>query len=282
MDFLNYLETAKLKGIDEKIAIDEWHRERDARERDARIKLELEIELEKVKANKEVEIAKVQSQGSQFVHPDALQYSLLKKEFATEIEIFGRVDEGSDTFTDLRKKSSTYKKLENNLNKIASSLGCIVCGWHTDTPKVLRKDGVDIEYPGPSVTCVSKAHIVPRISLCEKLGVSFDQSNFLTLCGASAQKPSCHSAFDRRQLCFIKNPSRDRWTVRTSVDGIYAFLNGMEVDLTAFQPHQRILHGHALSCIINGQVVLQSAETHLDLVRTPEELSPEDSASQVG
>ena len=91
---------------------------------------------------------------------------------------------------------------------------CRVCGWSKSDPDALSKD-----YPGETARGheVSRAHLMRTEDHCKALGVPFDKSNFLFLCGAQNEGPSCHCAFDNFHMCFIKGEG-DAWRVRATKD----------------------------------------------------------------
>ncbi len=67
--------------------------------------------------------------------------------------------------------------------------------------------------------------------------------------------PSCHAAFDRNLLCFVKEKSHgDHWRIHAS-EKPYSQFNGKLVDLGPFKPHRCALHAHALHCFQTLQVV---------------------------
>ena len=204
--------------------------------------------------------------------PDFVQYKLLREDFAGAIRLFGRVDPSSLT----PSKCVEYTDLARELK--AEMKGCIVCGWTPGQPpfSLQSPDGSVVEYPAvPARHAISTgAHILPHPNDCAELDLPFDKSNFLPLCGAKSEKPSCHSAFDSKCLSFVKEPlmpmehEHHRWRVHTVVSSIYGFLNGKIVDLAAFKPHRRALHGHALSCALNLQVTwsteIETRDSRLD------------------
>jgi hypothetical protein len=131
---------------------------------------------------------------------------LLSDVFEAGTRVFGTVDAKSDELSECAKSQPWAAELKSQEH------ACVACGW---------KKGVrDAAYPGEAARrhAVSIAHIVPNDAQCRELGVPFDRSNFLPLCGAKDEVPSCHSAFDRHLLCFVKQPGDGHhlWTVHTS------------------------------------------------------------------
>jgi hypothetical protein len=125
---------------------------------------------------------------------------------------------------------------------------CVVCGFRSGYPLPFR------HYPGVAARHISSAHILKTEADCQELGLDFDITNFLPLCGAENEVPSCHSAFDRFQMCFTKRDSDDHvWMVSTQ-EPDYVHLDGRAVDLGGTMPHKRSLHGHTAVCLLTGSV----------------------------
>lgn len=173
-----------------------------------------------------------------------------RQAFREGLTIMGQVNQPSDK---LSQCSHTWAKIVQKWD-----FPCVVCGW---------KFGVAATYPEEAARIhkVSAAHILSSEKDCKRLGVDFDQTNFLPLCGAKDEVPSCHSAFDRRLLCFVKcaGEDHDRWTIMAS-DSLYRQFNMKEIDLQQFKPHRRCLHSHALHCIQNNQVIPRLPPVNLD------------------
>ena len=178
-----------------------------------------------------------------------------RQAFREGLTIMGQVNQPSDK---LSKCSQEWAKLVKNWD-----FPCVVCGW---------KLGVAATYPGEAARIhkVSAAHILSSEKDCGRLGVDFDQTNFLPLCGAKDEMPSCHSAFDRRLLCFVKcaGEGHDRWTIMAT-DSLYVQFNMKEIDLQQFKPHRRCLHSHALHCIQTNQVIIPTSLPTVNLDTTP-------------
>jgi hypothetical protein len=112
----------------------------------------------------------------------------------------------------------------------------------------------------------SCAHLLRTRVDAAECHVPFDElSNFLPLCGTKGSFPSCHDAFDTKQLCFVAIPDDDavnsteitdcdtrlvtqRWLVVTR-DSYSGYIEGKKSCAIVFldtAPSRRILHAHAL------------------------------------
>ena len=170
---------------------------------------------------------------------------LLQEVFAAGTKIFGAVHASSDKLSDLVKSREWAADLKRESHE------CVVCGWNGN--EETGRQG----YPGETARGhrVSIAHIIPSAKQCDELRLPFDRSNFLPLCGARDEVPSCHSAFDRHLLCFVKmaGTGHHKWTIHASAN-VYANFDGKTVDLASFKPHRRALHSHTYTCLITGQI----------------------------
>ena len=142
---------------------------------------------------------------------------------------------------------------------------CVVCGFTRQGER--RFAG----YPGEGVTFISRAHILKTRAQANTLGVPFDSTNYLPLCGTFTRgQVSCHNAFDTYRLCFTELPeSRHMYRVHTHSDcAEYRALHGHVVDLSGQRPHRTCLHGHAMACFLNSGVT-PFEEKFENLNRTP-------------
>ena len=169
---------------------------------------------------------------------------LLREAFDVGNRIFGTVHASSDKLTEIAQTQPWLAEL------MKESHPCVVCGW--------KQGDENAAYPGDAARrhAVSVAHIIPNAKQCAELALPFDQTNFLLLCGGMDEVPSCHSAFDRRLLCFVKQPGEGHhfWKVHASAND-YKRFDGKVVDLSFFKPHRRALHSHAYACLNTGQIV---------------------------
>ena len=84
-----------------------------------------------------------------------------------------------------------------------------VPGKHSDeTPSSVKNDNRDRF--GKCCVCnktdhITMAHILPFRNTCKKLGVDFDVTNFIPLCGTLGQRGTCHDMFDRNLMGFVIN-----------------------------------------------------------------------------
>ena len=177
----------------------------------------------------------------------------MKDVFGPNVAALFATDVPSDKLS--KNSSPSRRKLDAEVRALAAN--CVVCGY----PSVERSD-----YPGtrPNHTRaegtpipVTVAHILPNTGLCGLVGVPFDKSNFLALCGTKGEQNTCHHAFDHHLMCFVRQEPTTEvslWTVYTTSAEPYRQFTGTTVDLTAFRPHRRALHVHAAHCVLLHQV----------------------------
>ena len=201
--------------------------------------------------------------------PPSLQPPLLPDNI---IRIFGAVNPPSDKVT---SRGSDLPQEDRDLARSLKSRfkTCAVCGFHVGSTAK--------EYPGATARnhAVSTAHIFASKKDCAMAGVPWDESNFIPLCGAKDEVPSCHSAFDRKLLCFVRDEDdATRWKAHCSHE-TYQHLHGTIVTFET-KPHRRALHNHALYCYQTKQVegVLEGVLTNLNM-KTPDD--PDDPAPPV-
>ena len=162
------------------------------------------------------------------------------------MRIFGAVNPPSDKVTS--RGSDVPKEDQALAHRLKFKFKtCAVCGFHVGSTAK--------EYPGATARnhAVSTAHILASKNDCAVVGVPWDESNFIPLCGAKDEVPSCHSAFDRKLVCFVRDDDdATRWMAHSS-DETYKHLNRTIVRFET-KPHRRALHAHALYCYHTKQV----------------------------
>ena len=187
--------------------------------------------------------------------PDAVQTMFL--EFQPKLKVFAETASNTD-ITPSDCKSS------------ASKLRCVVCGFPgDDTPE---------DYPCLAGRHISFAHIARTRSQCVTLGTQFDATNFIPLCGAKDEFPSCHHAFDHHLMSFVCMKG-SVWTVVST--GGYESFNGKKVTFEPpHLPHRRALHVHAAFCCMNNVIPSEAFRMALQTIpmidamlleRSPEE-----------
>ena len=106
------------------------------------------------------------------------------------------------------------------------------------------------EYNNCCAVCQSQqnitvAHILKLKSDCVDLGIPWDATNFIVLCGTASDPGTCHFLFDHFQMSFIHVKSTGQW----SVVGGGSARHGKLVHL-ATSPRKRSLHSHFTRCLL--------------------------------
>lgn len=152
------------------------------------------------------------------------------------------------------KTDATPSDVKNALKRT-----CVACGYTWNE----SGNHEPSEYPCPAAQrhVVSFAHLLKVEAHASDVGVTFnDKSNFLALCGAKDESPSCHAAFDRNLLCFVHTSNEEKpyeFEIRTSASDhaqCYRFLHLKRADLSDSKPDRRFLHAHANLCIMFGLI----------------------------
>jgi len=92
---------------------------------------------------------------------------------------------------------------------------------------------------------ITVAHILKLRTDCADLGIPWDATNFVALCGTASDPGTCHFLFDNFQMSFIYVKSKDKW----SVVGGGPARHGKLVILATF-PRKRSLHSHFTRCLL--------------------------------
>ena len=90
---------------------------------------------------------------------------------------------------------------------------------------------------------VTVAHIFKTAADCRALGLPFDESNFICLCGTDGERGSCHNYFDKFQMSFMSG-GEDIWLVIGGNEH-----HGKIVNLPT-KPRKRAIHTHFARCFI--------------------------------
>jgi hypothetical protein len=111
------------------------------------------------------------------------------------------------------------------------------------------EDAVMRQPYAPTMPCVvcgqpdaSLAHLLKNPGKCEVMGVGWDATNFIALCGP------CRDLFERFRMSFIHESGRDRthWLVA----GGGSHHDGKRVSFPS-RPHRRVVHGHLAHALLN-------------------------------
>jgi hypothetical protein len=176
------------------------------------------------------------------------------------IAIFGQQKPLSDkvTTTSGRGASPENMALAASLKRRSRFSTCAVCGFRFDSKQNTVVAELNDRYPGQTSRGkgVAIAHIIPTEAECNHVGVPWDESNFIPLCGNMDERPSCHHAFDHRFLSIIH--TNGAWTAKTS-HADYLQLNDRVVRLppptAPGAPHRTVLHARAYSAFVNQQLL---------------------------
>ncbi len=102
---------------------------------------------------------------------------------------------------------------------------------------------------------ISNAHILKTEEQCKSLGLKYDRSNFLFLCGSRGKVGTCHHLFDLFQMSFVQ-------TIDTPQDSIMTWqvvggghFHGRIVDFPS-RPHRRALHAHFLKAYQSESLIM--------------------------
>jgi hypothetical protein len=213
--------------------------------------------------------------------PDGLQRALLHEQFRDVIRCFHDKLAATEDLSDPSRPPETA--LHDALRAMEQK--CVVCGWRlgTEEKEKEEEEGQEKEeesdYPCAAAQLhhVSIAPLLKNREQCRHMNVPFDVSNFLLLCGAKDEVPSCRAAFDSFRLCFAAASAAGEhaYTVLATEEP-YDRFNETQVDLSAFQPHFEILHGHAVICLENGFVKPPRQPLEFDVIPPRPDEIPED------
>ncbi len=123
----------------------------------------------------------------------------------------------------------------------------------TSSVKSRLKSFVKETYDSKCAVCgvtenVTVCHLLKTKGQCDELGVAFDATNFICLCGCDGMKGTCHDNFDKDYMSFIYCSGARKWAV---VGGPY---HGKLIDLPS-NPRKRVLHSHFARCVLNQSLV---------------------------
>eukprot|EP00754_Rhynchopus_humris_P017706 Rhum_TRINITY_DN14580_c0_g1::Rhum_TRINITY_DN14580_c0_g1_i5::g.93568::m.93568 len=165
-------------------------------------------------------VAAVQSLGSK---AEGTQMLLRQAAFATRgREYFQKAcsetRESVGTDVEARIKRTVQERSQSEKDAL-----CMVCGA-----------------PAPAV-----AHLLPNEAVCRRLGVPFDESNFLLLCGTKEEVGTCHHDFDTKQFGFqhMPNGKPHEWRVLGGPHSL-AMVNLWT------NPHARVIAAHLAEVIL--------------------------------
>lgn len=93
----------------------------------------------------------------------------------------------------------------------------------------------------------SVAHLLRSSSQCSELGVNWDSTNFIALCGSEGAAGTCHDMFDKFRISMVHATGRDRthWVV---VGGP----NHKKHIVVPSAPHRCVLHAHYTHAVRRG------------------------------
>ena len=123
---------------------------------------------------------------------------------------------------------------------------CVVCGVESTDNRI-----------------ISCAHILNSKEACKKLRIqSWNERNFLALCGNRGDEGSCYDAFDKGKMSFMHvNGDTTLW----KVIGGGPYRHGSTVGLQT-NPYKRSLHTHFARCIVIKSLIIydETAEEDID------------------
>lgn len=107
---------------------------------------------------------------------------------------------------------------------------------------------------------VTVAHILKHRDSCAAIGLPWDASNFIPLCGTRGVYGSCHHLFDTFQMSFIYTKSASTWSV---VGGGIGKHNKAVIFPT--QPHKLALHTHLARCIVIKSITPEQCQLNPEI-----------------
>ena len=144
------------------------------------------------------------------------------------------------------------------------------------TPNDIRQC-VKVLYAWKCAVCetsdnVTVAHFLKNSRACREVGVPWDVSNFVYLCGTLGLEGTCHDYFDKFQMSFVFYSEKKKWSVVGGGEH-----HGKIIDLPS-NPRKRVVHSHFTRCVLFESLVGVDAA---DVEKEGLEESGADSASSV-
>jgi hypothetical protein len=147
--------------------------------------------------------------------------------------------------------------------KVKASGACVVCGSTSND----GESGVKV------------AHILRNSQKCAAAGLSWDESNFILLCGWLGVRGTCHDLFDTGRMSFhhVKGQDNTHWLVVGGPN------HGKEIIIPT-APHRRIVHAHLTKAIVNESLDVPQGDAADDFKNDnpPEVDTFSDNTSQSG